>query len=270
MPLESSVGTDLDLQRLHRHLRGRGHDVQLSGDPGKFVCNWTYYNSLALCREAMAVAALAAAAAAAPAAAADVVMSPASDSGRASSCSTTLCGRSSSTCSSASSIGGGDGSCSDAANDAHGGAGAAASPQRQALLTQRHRYSSSKRRAGGGSGLAVHSLFVHVPAFDSISEAKQQRFAVDLIESLCDQLHHMYWGGGGGSGGNSDSGLPRHARYHRQQQSGRGHGLSRGNSWQSPQQQQPQRHQPLPPLSPQQQYQQQAGLEPTLAGPMLS
>ncbi|KAI8466138.1 MAG: hypothetical protein J3K34DRAFT_69742 [Monoraphidium minutum] len=63
MPLDCALSTDLDLSRLHRHLRGRGHDVQLSADAGRFVCNWTYYNSLALCREAMAVAAMATAAA---------------------------------------------------------------------------------------------------------------------------------------------------------------------------------------------------------------
>ncbi|KAI8462770.1 MAG: Gcd10p family-domain-containing protein [Monoraphidium minutum] len=126
--------SDLDLPALCAALRRRGHDAALSGDAGRFVCNWTYHNSLRVCRQ----------------------------------------------------VSGGHGGGGAEASGAAGG-GAAGAPRPR------------------GGGLAAHSLFVHVPGFEAICEEAQRRFAVDLIEELCEQLHATYWGaaaaGGGGDGG---------------------------------------------------------------------
>lgn len=174
MPLGWSVNTDLDLASIARQLRGRGHDVQLSADAGKFVCNYTYYNSLALCRQATAVATAATVAAAVAAAAA------ASDGGASGCCN-------------------GSGG-SDAASEASGGSlgrsdsgGSCWSGQTEAAMAATP-CRSSGGSYGGGRIVAVHSLFVHVPAFESICEEKQLHFAADLVESLCGQLHQAYFG----------------------------------------------------------------------------
>jgi len=38
--------TDVPLQALHAALQAKGHQVAISQDPGRYVCNWIYCNSL--------------------------------------------------------------------------------------------------------------------------------------------------------------------------------------------------------------------------------
>lgn len=46
--LNSHIATDLHLDTLEKALQQLGHNVRVSTDAGRFVCNWTYYKSLAL------------------------------------------------------------------------------------------------------------------------------------------------------------------------------------------------------------------------------
>lgn len=46
VPLAAARRTVLPLGRLAAALRAQGFDVGLSADPGRFVCNWVYYESL--------------------------------------------------------------------------------------------------------------------------------------------------------------------------------------------------------------------------------
>lgn len=248
MPLDCSVSSDLDLARLHRHLRARGHDVKLSSDAGRFVCNWTYYNSLALCKEAMAVAAAAAAAAAE--AFGGRSSSPSSNSSSGSGGGGGNCSRSASGCDSV-----GEAWCSGGCSPrtslpasplGRTGSGFGEAPRAPGANPFSSGPGGSSRASGkgcsgAGGGLIVHSLFVHVPSFDSIGQARQQRFAVDLLELLCDQLHERYFGRGGGSGasgGSSECGVLsgdryRHRHHHHAHGShghvyGHGHNFSGG------------------------------------------
>eukprot|EP00899_Mesostigma_viride_P015908 jgi/Mesvir1/24318/Mv11004-RA.3 len=45
-PVTCTRQTSLDLDRLSQLLRGRGYCAAVSHDPGRFVCNWVYYQSL--------------------------------------------------------------------------------------------------------------------------------------------------------------------------------------------------------------------------------
>jgi len=47
--------TALDLERAASMLKGMGHQVQLSCDAGRFLCNWVYYRSLGLCQHSCEV-----------------------------------------------------------------------------------------------------------------------------------------------------------------------------------------------------------------------
>jgi len=43
---DSSRDCLLPLSEIARSLRSKGHEVKVSDDPGRYVCNWTYYHSL--------------------------------------------------------------------------------------------------------------------------------------------------------------------------------------------------------------------------------
>ncbi|GAX76722.1 hypothetical protein CEUSTIGMA_g4169.t1 [Chlamydomonas eustigma] len=46
LPLNASIGTNMPLQDVLKDLRQQGFDVELSVDPGRFVCNYLYWSSL--------------------------------------------------------------------------------------------------------------------------------------------------------------------------------------------------------------------------------
>jgi len=47
--LDAPLRTSLDVAGLLAHLRAEAFSVEASTDPGRFVCNWTYYCSLRMC-----------------------------------------------------------------------------------------------------------------------------------------------------------------------------------------------------------------------------
>ena len=50
-PLDSILKTNLPLEAINTTLQSEGYNVNLSDDPGRFICNYIYYNSLEKCRE---------------------------------------------------------------------------------------------------------------------------------------------------------------------------------------------------------------------------
>ncbi len=49
--LKKQLKSDLPIPTLCSKLRRLGHSVSVSSDPGRFVCNFTYYHSLSSCVE---------------------------------------------------------------------------------------------------------------------------------------------------------------------------------------------------------------------------
>lgn len=49
--LSATCRTTLKVDALVREMCVRGYDVEPSTDPGTFVCNWIYFNSLMLARK---------------------------------------------------------------------------------------------------------------------------------------------------------------------------------------------------------------------------
>jgi pyroglutamyl-peptidase len=119
--------TDLPLHVLHAALQAKGHQVELSQDPGRYLCNWIYCNSLSYVADSRSAGSL------------------------------------------LSNHPGGDSVALPVNNDEHKGGA-----------------------SGGDPGVRFHSLFVHVPAFDTIPLEDHLRFAKDLLEELAGLIALKY------------------------------------------------------------------------------
>lgn len=163
LSVNSTRCTSLPLQQIAAELQAAGFDCQVSQDAGRFVCNYTYHRSLQL---AASLGQQQQQQEEAPQAA---VGSASHHNNRSScSCDTTQAASSSSGSE-------GDSAAQQGSNDnqlVH------ASPAAEAATSAADICAKS----------LCYSLFVHVPSFAAISEAKQRQF---LLELMCCINKHM-------------------------------------------------------------------------------